>query len=268
MSNIDIQALYEQFHSIFEMAINHFKAIKNKSIISRREVAISYSFFDSFNLARLDLLKLRTSLKFSINIEYYPKSYYTKLSSDELIGLLNSLIIECSKALGTIKSSMKYNISDNEKDKIDSLRKQINLMNLSTLVEKNITKAIDNFENGNFLGCSLITSRVITYTINKLPIEYIPDKKVFIKKGSTEKKIEFLIDNNIIKKEQKDQKLRTIKYIKRARDFLVHDLNISPNASDAVSLLGDCLDILKVKKDVDSFKEILISKNKYKSLEQ
>ena len=259
MSNIDIQALHEQFQSIFQMAIYHLKALKKKSILSRSDIAISYNFFDSFNLARLDLLKLQPSLKFIVNIKNYPKSHYTKLNHDNLIGLLNSLIIECSKALGIIKSCMKYNFSDNEKDKIDSIRKQINLMNLSTLVEKNITKAINNFEIGNFLACSLITSRVITYTINKFPIEYIPDKKVFIKKGSAEKKIEFLTDNNIIKKEQKDQKLRTIKYIKKARDFLVHDLNISPDASDAISLLGDCLDILKIKKDVDSLKEILVS---------
>ncbi len=131
-------------------------------------------------------------------------------------------------------------------------------MNLSTLVEKNITEAINNFENGNFLGCSLITSRVITYVINKFPTEYIPDKKVFIKKGSAEKKIEFLIVNNIINKEEKDQKLRTIKYVKRARDFLIHDLNVSPDASDSMTLLGDCIDILKIKKDIDSLKEILV----------
>ena len=67
---------------------------------------------------------------------------------------------------------MKYNLPVNEKDKINAIRKQINLMNLSTLVEKNINQAINNFENGNFLECSLITSRVITYTINKLPVEY------------------------------------------------------------------------------------------------
>ncbi len=150
---------------------------------------------------------------------------------------------------------MRYNLSDNEKDKIDSIRKQINLMNLSTLVEKNIKEAINNFERGIFLSSALIISRVITYTINKFPTEYLPDKKLFIKKGSAEEKIEFLINNNIIKKEQKDQKLRTIKYIKRARDFLVHDLNVSPDASDAISLLGDCLDILKIKKRFDSFKE-------------
>ncbi len=203
---------------------------------------------------------MQTSLKFAVNIESYPKSHYTKLDDDKLIGLLNSLIIECSKALGIIKSSIKYNLSDSEKDKIDSIRKQINLMDLSTLVEKNINEAINNFENSNFLACSLITSRVIAYTINKFPTEYLPDKKVFIKKGSAEKKIEFLTDNNIIKKEQKDQQLITIKYIKRARDFLVHDLNVSPDASDAISLLGDCLGILKIKKDVDSYKEILVSK--------
>jgi len=260
MSNIDIQALHEQFQSIFEMSMYHLKAIKKKSIITSREEAISYNFFDSFNLARLDLLKLQTSLKFTVSIESFPKSYYTKLGDDELIGLMNSLIIECSKALGIIKSSIKYNLSSKEKDKIDSIRTQINQMNLSTLVEKNINEAINNFENGNFLACSLITSRVITYTINKFPTEYLPDKKVFIKKGSAEKKIEFLTDNNIIKKEQKDQQLRTIKYIKRARNFLVHDLNVSPDASDAISLLGDSLGILKIKKDVDSYKEILISK--------
>ena len=200
MSNIDIQALHEQFQSIFQMAIYHLKALKNKSIISRREMAISYNFFDSFKLARSDLLKLQTSLKFTVNIESFPKSYYTKLRDDDLIGLLNSLIIECSKVLGLIKSSMKYNLPVNEKDKINAIRKQINLMNLSTLVEKNINQAINNYESGNFLACSLITSRVITYTINKFPTEYLPDKKVFIKKGSLEKKIAFLTDNKIIKK--------------------------------------------------------------------
>ncbi len=255
MSNIDIQALHDQFQSILEMSIYHLKSMKKISIITRQETSIAYNFFNSFNLARSDLMKLQPSLKFTVNIEYFSKSYYTKISDSELIGLMNSLIIECTKALGIIKSSMRYNLSDNEKDKIDSIRRQINLMNLSTLVEKNIKEAINNFESGNFLACALITSRVITYTINKFPTEYLPDKKLFIKKGSAEKKIEFLTNKNIINKEQKDQKLRTIKYVKRARDFLVHDLNVSPDASDAISLLGDCLDILKIKKEIDSFKE-------------
>ena len=255
MSNIDIQALHEQFQTILELSIYHLKSMKKKNINTRQELAIAYNFFNSFNLARLDLMKLQTSLKFTVNIESFSKSHYNKLRDYDLIGLLNSLIIECTKALGIIKSSMKYNLSDNEKDKIDAIRKQISLMHLSTLVEKNIIEAINNFESGNFLASALITSRVISYAINKFPTEYLPDKKVFIKKGSTEEKIKFLIDNNIIDKEQKDQKLRTVKYIKKARDFLVHDLNVSPEASDAVSLLGDCLDVLKIKREVDSFKE-------------
>ena len=259
MSNIDIQALHNQFQSILELSIDHLKVMKKRSIIFRQDISTAYNFFNSFNLAREDLMKLQPSLGFTVNIEHFSKSNYTKIDDDELIGLLNSLIIECKKALGLIKSSMRYSLSDIERDKINSIRKQVNLMNLSALVEKNVREAINNFEIGNFLACSMITSRVINYTINKFPVEYLPDKKDFIKKGSVEEKIKFLINNKIIKKEQKDQKLRTIKYIKNARDFLVHDLNISPDASDAMSLLGDCLDILKIKKEVDSFKEILIS---------
>ncbi len=123
MSNIDIQALHEQFRSILQMAIYHLKVMKNNSILSRSDIAISYNFFDSFNLGRLDLLKLQSSLKFVVNIKNYSKSHYTKLNNSDLIGLMNSLIIESSKALGIIKSCMKYNVSYNEKDKIDSIRK-------------------------------------------------------------------------------------------------------------------------------------------------
>lgn len=255
MSNTDLQALHEQFYSILKMAINHLKTIKNDVHIKERDRTISYNFFNSFNSARSDLLRLQTDLKFVVNIEAFPRSEYKKQSDHHLVGLMNSLIIECSKALGIIKSSIKYNISNIEKDKINSIRKQIDLMNLAISVERNVNKAINHFENGDFLACSLITSRVITYIIDKFPVEHIPDNKVFINKGSIEEKIKFLTDNNIIKKEHSDQKLKIMKYIKKARDFLVHDLNISPDASEAISLLGDCLNILKIKKDIDNFKE-------------
>ena len=96
MSNIDIQALHDQFQSILELSIYHLKVMK-KSIISSQEISIAYNFFNSFNLAREDLMKLQPSLGFTVNIEKFPKSHYTRISESELIGLLNSLIISVQK---------------------------------------------------------------------------------------------------------------------------------------------------------------------------
>ena len=97
----------------------------------------------------------------------------------------------------------------------------------------------------------IILSRIIVYGIDKIPSRNADSVQKTIYKGSVEDKIEFLRRKGIIGKKERDKKLNIVKYVKKARDFLVHDIKRFPDASESMALLGDCLDILKILKNLN-----------------
>jgi hypothetical protein len=110
-------------------------------------------------------------------------------------------------------------------------------------------KNFQHFEWGDFLASALISSRIIVYGINKTPCKTEESGKVIFM-GSIEDKINFLREKDIIGKDETDSKLNIVKYAKKARDFLVHNVRRFPDASESVALLGDSLDILKILKNL------------------
>jgi len=75
---------------------------------------------------------------------------------------------------------------------------------------------------------------VIIYAIAQLP------------GGSTEEKIKFLTEKGMIEK-TKDNVYESFifKADKKARNFSSHDIKVFPTASEAISLIGDAIKILR-----------------------
>jgi hypothetical protein len=58
--------------------------------------------------------------------------------------------------------------------------------------------------------------------------------------------VKFLDEKKVIDKKGKDTSEFILKANKKARDFFSHDIKAVPDSSDAISLLGDTIAILRI----------------------
>ena len=75
-----------------------------------------------------------------------------------------------------------------------------------------------------------------------------------IKGKDITEKIQFLKDKGIIERDKEDTKENIIKTNKKVRDVLAHRLDVNPDASYTISLLGDCVNIMKIYEKFIQFK--------------
>lgn len=224
-------------------------------ILSRFGLKID-TLFDPIYLP--EQLKLAYYIKEN-NFEYFKDYHFVEYNYNhyehgyELKNILNNLtlIIDMVKTLRNIEFEKQLNVTDIQKNNLNSIREQIKNLDLEKYIEENLIYAIDHFEKGDFLASALISSRIIVYGIDKIPSKNSDSDDKTIFKGSVKDKIEFLRKKDIIGKKEQDKKLNIVKYVKKARDFLVHDIKRFPDASESMALLGDCLDILKILKKLE-----------------
>ena len=152
-------------------------------------------------------------------------------------GALRRVITRCDMVTGTIRESITP-ISSEDANRLQSLREQLRKISLSIdlpemeYFDKNIEKAMREYERGSFLASALITSRVVVYILSQL-------------EGETDLgKVKLLIKKGIIPKKRKDVSESILKACRKARNYFSHDIKIFPQASDAISLLGDCIGLL------------------------
>lgn len=161
----------------------------------------------------------------------------TNIGPADVRGALRKVITRCDMVTGTIRESITP-ISSEDADRLQSLREQLRKISLSTdLAEmeyfnKNLEEAMREYERGSFLASALITSRVVVYILSQL-------------EGETDLgKVKLLIEMGIIPKKREDVSESILKACRKARNYLSHDMKIFPQASDAISLLGDCIGLL------------------------
>lgn len=159
-----------------------------------------------------------------------------KWDSDNNKALLREIHIECEKGIEVMQSIVVL-IPKEELDKLNSLREQLEKLTgeLDDInYEKNVTKAIDEYVAGHTLASALVSSRVIIYALDKIPGKDAEDK------------VKFLDEKKIIDKKGKDPSEFILKANKKARNFFSHDIKAFPDPSDAHSLLGDAIAILRI----------------------
>lgn len=244
LSISDISGLYNQFKSLKEKVkyclyeMDRFKPDTSKVYYIYKNGLLP-SYYNALN----NLIKLKDSMNFSIElIDNLKINDYTV----EMHGKLQLMSIECEKALGILQNQIKMPLTKIQKNKLSSIEDQVNDLELDPYYEKNIKLAIEHFEKGNFLACSLISSRIIVYSMDQIPQLDFENESKKQKKSKDEKRINYLVEKGLIDKKDRSQKTRIFKYVTNARNFLVHDIKVFPDASDSMSLLGDCVDILKI----------------------
>lgn len=152
-----------------------------------------------------------------------------------LISNLVKIKIECKKAIGFLERLGLPKLTNEQIDKLGWLRQELeNIEGIDPNYEKNLYIAISEYEEGYFLGSVLVSSRVISHCIDKIPGEKDEDK------------IESLVKTNIIDKDRKDTKTSVIKASRQARNFLSHKVVGFPTPDEALSLLSDGIRIVKL----------------------
>jgi hypothetical protein len=150
---------------------------------------------------------------------------------------LAQLIIKCESVIGFLSSSI-LPISPGDVDRLNELRKELEEVaaTLDANFEKNMIEAISEHEKGHFLASALITARVINCIFDQ------------INGQSLENKIHFLKERNILKgdKGKTEEEEFIMKANKKARNIFSHDIKVFANPSESISLLGDCIRLLRL----------------------
>jgi hypothetical protein len=149
------------------------------------------------------------------------------------VSVLRSIDAEISKGIGALQSP----IESEKWDKLNSLRKEMAKLSAklgNSDFKRNINEAIKECEQNHFLPSAMISGRVIMYTMQN------------IQGKNYEEKTEFLMAKNVIEKNRKELSDRLLRSAKLARDRFAHDISVFAESTDAVVLIGDAIEILKL----------------------
>jgi len=223
----DVRGVLSQFKTIVEFARNLRTSPSLIKPPKERVEALIAEYTNALQLFEMIRVKLHleTYLLYieSCGVETCPMS------------ILQSIEIECKKAIGVLES-IAIPLPKEDMDKLSSIREELKELSVklpNVYFEKNIDEAIKEYEQRHFLASALISGRVLTYALDQ------------ISGKSIEEKIETLQEQGVIDKERKDLQEAVTKADKKARNFFSHDIRVTPSSSDALSLLGDTLKMLK-----------------------
>lgn len=246
---MDASGLLKKFESIeahSKDVYENFEELERK-----RFNAISTALPVSHILSGIDNQEKRKIRETQMILEEYHSSFtdvksITKItlpylsnpsSVEQATGVLHRISIQCESVIGSLNTLISP-LSPEDADKLDKLRSELAEVttDLDINYEKNLNEAIIEQEKGHFLASALITARVVNYILDRIEGKNI------------EEKIKFLQDNNIIVKGREGEEAKTfiIKASKKARNVFTHTIETFANASDSLSLLGDCIKLLKI----------------------
>jgi hypothetical protein len=156
-------------------------------------------------------------------------------------GLCRKMIIDCDSVITMLEHTLSP-LSIKQRNLLETLQKDINELckTLDPDFEMNLNKAIKNLNDGNSLGSSLIIARILDYMLSQL------SSNKTITGNSITEKMKTLVDINIIDTDIEIVTSLIIKAQKKVRNALDHTISYSPDASEALSLLGDCVSVMKI----------------------
>ncbi len=160
-------------------------------------------------------------------------------SIDKVVSTIIKIARVAEDAYNALSVYIKPQLSEAEKRKIDSLRRELEEMEnkgYDELLIKNLKEAVREIENNHYLASSMIAARVILYCIEQIEGKTDEDKA---KELTT-------IGITIQGEESKETKKWFIKAVRSARNSISHKINLFPSASDAFSILGDSFKMVKI----------------------
>jgi len=231
------QAIYQDIERLHDTIIEAY-ARAPFSGLSLLCSQVRFDESEKINETKIILSEFRDLMKDASDIIGMETTIQDPHSLADAKGVLTQICIECDMAIGILSASI-LPISSEDMDKLGKLRKELSEVGASLDInyEKNLSEAILEQEKGHFLASALITARVINYTLDQIEGRNIDEK------------IKNLRDKGIIKKVEKektDEEEFIIKANKKARNIFSHDIKIFANPSESLSMLGDCVRLLRM----------------------
>jgi hypothetical protein len=232
--DVEIKSSLGQFITIQEQTSNVINNVHRDTLEHRNFQWQTDSIVASYNDAREDFKSLMNKQK--VNISLKEIEYDFSDDRDKILGILRMVLMQSSKAVNALEQLVSP-LSIEQLAQLKPLKEELKKLSLgldNINYEKNLNEAIEKFERGNFLASALISSKVILYSLEQ------------IRGGDVNKIIDFLIEKKILKEKGTETKEFILKANKKARNYFTHDINVFPNPSDVLSLLGDCMKILEI----------------------
>jgi len=168
---------------------------------------------------------------------------YYRVNISTIRPILDNVIIGCDVAISGLEEILKPEISPTTLNRLMSLRKELDVLNIDVDVKKNIEKAISEAEQGHDLASTLISSRVLIYLIQKIPGEKIEEKAKKIANEMVEQKL-LPSDRKSIITEARD----FIDIAKKARNIVSHNIHYWPGPEDTLNILSKAVKLVKLKR--------------------
>jgi len=157
------------------------------------------------------------------------------ISNDSVLTMLKSIVINSHKALSAIKSLVSTLPIEQSKE-LESLKDELEKMSSSISninCVKNLRGAMEEYESAHYLASSLISGRVVLFCLQEMGKD-------------TKEIVTNLKEKGILKERGVETEEFIIKANRKARAYFTHDINVFPDPSDSISLLGDAVKILKI----------------------
>lgn len=143
---------------------------------------------------------------------------------------LRNISLKCGRVLSILsniatKTQETKNQFEGLKKEIEGLKKEI-----STNIYKNLEEALKEFESNHLLSATLICGRIIIYNLDSVSHQI-------------EEVINKLKEKNLLQIKGSDEQI--LKANKKVRGLFAHDLNYFPTPSEALSIFGDTVNIVK-----------------------
>ena len=179
---------------------------------------------NSFN--NLDLKDVPKVRKFSID-----EKKISYLSMGEVITYLKNILREIQVIQDYLSAFLRPDLSESEKSKIDSLRKELDILESEAcdpIIIKNLSEALKEGEFDHSLACGIISARIIIDRIEKIEGE------------SDEEKLSNMVKRGVIDKDEKSKESSKffLDAAKSARNAVTHKIKFLPQGSEALTLLS------------------------------
>ena len=260
----DISGLCQEFKSIIEQIDNSIGRIRSErdweySDSNELDDYIKNGFTEgdficlyiTYNSAKQEFSDIKKEFKSKIDLTNLPEYDIKNIRKNRIelgdfIAYLNIIKIQSNKAIGFLEKIM-IPITDKERNKLQDLEDELSKYypEIQEDYERNIKKAIVSYKEGHILASTLISSRVIIFTLDKFFNHMKKIKGELKEENKTDQIIDYILENKLIDKHD-ETRTYLIRIMRLARNRYSHNIKEYPDSGDPLSLLDGCLKFIKI----------------------
>jgi len=245
---VKIQAILAKVRSLKSLAestledvksseLGTFKAKRVKNLVDRyteiRNWALGYFHEIGEHLPQIDssIFYIKTPYRKTNELRY-------SISTEDAEVILQNIIMGCEVAEQGLQALLRPSVEPSVLDKLNSLRSELEKLEergLDQSIVKNLREAIAEAEQGHYLASAMVSSRVISYIVDK------------ISGSKDEDKVKYLVKRGVVPKDRKDVQKQILTSMRLSRNFLSHRVDLFPDASEVLMLLGGAFNLARLK---------------------